>query len=85
MEKEEEKKKTYVPPATEVIAFDPGCILAGSIGPGGWSVDRGGNNTGASSGGWSVDDGSSSTGTSAGGWSTDDGSTGVSTGGWSKD
>ena len=34
-----------------VMEFDPGCILAGSAGPGGWSVDGGGSSTGASSGG----------------------------------
>lgn len=85
MEKDEKKKLKYVPPTASVMEFDPGCILAGSAGPGGWSVDGGSSSTGASSGGWSIDDGSSGTGASAGGWSTDGGSsgTGASTGGWS--
>jgi len=84
MEKERMKKLEYVPPTSRMMEFAPGCILAGSAGPGGWSVD-GGSSTGASSGGWSVDDGGGGTGASTGGWSKDDGSggTGASTGGWS--
>lgn len=88
MEKEGMKKLEYVTPTSRIMEFTPGCILAGSAGPGGWSVDGGsGGSTGASSGGWSVDDGGSGSGTGAstGGWSSDGGSggTGASTGGWS--
>jgi len=84
MEKEKKKLK-YVPPTSRIMEFDPVCILAGSAGPGGWSVDGGGGGTSASSGGWSIDNGGSGTGASTGGWSKDGGSggTGASTGGWS--
>lgn len=84
MEKEEKKKLKYVPPTSQIMEFSPGCLLAGSAGAGGWSIDRGSSGTGASSGGWSVDDGGSGTGASTGGWSKDEGGgTGATTGGWS--
>ena len=86
MEKEEKKKLKYVPPTSQIMEFDPGCILSCSAGPGGWSVDGGGgSSTGASSGGWSIDDGGGGTGASPGGCTKDGGSggTGASPGGWS--
>jgi hypothetical protein len=91
MKKEETKKIKYSTPTVQVMEFAPGCILAGSVGPGGWSIDVNSliGGTGASSGGWSIDgdSGGGGTGASSGGWSVDDGDsgggTGASTGSWS--
>lgn len=78
MNKEGNKKLKYVAPECETMEFSPGCILAGSSDPGGWSLDDsdGNNTTGASSGTWGIDGSStgassSSTGASTGAWSTD--------------
>jgi len=71
MEKEEKKRMKYVSPTVEVMNFEPGNILAGSVGAssGEWNIDDSG--TSAPAKGWSGDAGSNETVASKSGWSTD--------------